>query len=175
MKYGESHSVVSDSLRLHGINSPWNSPGQNTGVSNCFLLQEIFPTPGSNPGLLHCQQILYQLSHQGSPKILEWVPYPFSRGSSWPRNWSGVSCIAGGFFTSWATKKAHFFQWFLSKIILFTYLAVPGPSCSIWTLSCGRWSLVQWPGIEPWPPAFGVQSLNHWAITYKLWNLASEE
>ena len=122
MKYDESHSVVSDSLWPHGINSPWNSPGQNAGVSNHSLLQGIFPTLGSNPGLLHCRQILYQVSHQGSPRILEWVAYPFSRGSSWPRNWPGVSCIAGGFFTSWATRKAHFLQWFLSKTILFTYL-----------------------------------------------------
>ena len=40
-------------------------------------------------------------------RILEWVVYPFSRGSSWPRNWTEVSCIVGGFFTSWATREAH--------------------------------------------------------------------
>ena len=45
------------------------------------LLQGIFPTQGSNPGLPHCRWILYRLSHQGSPRILEWVAYPFSRGS----------------------------------------------------------------------------------------------
>ena len=66
----------------------------------------IFLTQGSNPGLPHCQWILYQLSHQGNPIILEWVGYPFSRGSSWLRNQSGVSCIAGGFFTNWAIKEA---------------------------------------------------------------------
>ena len=48
----------------------WNSPGQNTGVGSLSLLQEIFPTQGSNPGLLHCRQILYQLSHKGSPNQL---------------------------------------------------------------------------------------------------------
>ena len=42
----------------------------------------IFPTQGSNPGHLHCRQILYQLSHKGSLRILEWVAYPFSRRSS---------------------------------------------------------------------------------------------
>ena len=47
---------------------PWNSPGQNTGVGSPSLLQGIFPTQGSNPGLLHCRRILYQLSHKGSPK-----------------------------------------------------------------------------------------------------------
>ena len=44
----------------------WNSPGQNTGVGTCSLLQGIFPTQGSNPGPQHCSWILYQLSHQGS-------------------------------------------------------------------------------------------------------------
>ena len=65
------------------------------------------PPPGCIAGLLYCRQILYHLSHQGSPGILERVAYPFSRGSSWPRNWTGVSYIAGGFFTSWATREAQ--------------------------------------------------------------------
>ena len=63
----ESCSVVSDSSRPHGLYSPWNSPGQNTGMGSLSLLQGIFPTQGSNPGLPHCRQILYQLSHKGSP------------------------------------------------------------------------------------------------------------
>ena len=53
-----------------------------TGVGSLFLLQGIFPTQGLNPGLPHCRQILYQLSHKGSPRILEWVAYPFSSQSS---------------------------------------------------------------------------------------------
>ena len=80
---------------------------KNIGVSSHSLLQGIFPTHGSNPGLPHCRQILYQLGHQGRPRILEWV---FSSGSSRPRNWTGVSCIAGGFFTSWATREAPDFD-----------------------------------------------------------------
>ena len=103
----ESHSVMSDSLRPHGRYSPWNSPGQTTGVGSLSLLQGIFPTQGSNPGLLHCRKILYQLNHKGSPRILEWVAYPFSSRSSWSRNLTRVSCIAGGFFTSWAMKEAQ--------------------------------------------------------------------
>ena len=78
----ENRSVVSDFLQPHGLYSLWNSPGQNTGVGRLSLLQGIFPTQGSNPGLPHCRQILYQLSHKGNPRILEWVAYPFSRGSS---------------------------------------------------------------------------------------------
>ena len=94
----ESHSVMSDSFRPYGLYSPWNSPGQNTGVGSLSLLQGIFPTQGSNPGLSHCRQTLYQLSHKRSPRILEWVAYPFSSGSFQPRNQTRVSCIAGGFF-----------------------------------------------------------------------------
>ena len=101
----ESCSVVSDSSRPHGLYSPWNSPGQNTGMGSLSLLQGIFPTQGSNPGLPHCRQILYQLSHKGSPKILEWVAYPFSRRSSHPRNQTGVSCIAGGFLPTELSGK----------------------------------------------------------------------
>ena len=100
----ESHSVISDSLRPYGLHSPWNSLGQNTGVVSHSLLHGIFPSQGPNSGLPHCRRILYQLSHQRSPRILEWVAYPFFNRSSCPRNRTRVSCIAGRFFTSWATK-----------------------------------------------------------------------
>ena len=103
----ENCSVVSDSLRPHKLYSLWNSPGHNTGVGSHSFLQGIFPTQRLNPGLLHCRQILYQLSHQGSPRILVWVAYPFSRGSSQPRNGTGVSGTVGRFFTSWATREAR--------------------------------------------------------------------
>ena len=63
----ESRFVVSSSLQPQGPYSPWNSPGQNIGVGSLSLLQGIFPTQGSNPGLWHCRWILYQLSHKGSP------------------------------------------------------------------------------------------------------------
>ena len=48
----------------------------------------------------------WEVLSQGSPRILEWVAYPFSRGSSRPRDWTQVSCIAGRFFTIWATREA---------------------------------------------------------------------
>ena len=128
------------------MDSPWNSPGQNTGVGSLSLfqgdlpnprieprsptlqadslpaepqgkpkitgvgslslLQWIFPTQELNQGLLHCRWILYQLSHKGSPRILEWVAYPFSSRSSQPRTWTRVSCITGRFFTNWAMREA---------------------------------------------------------------------
>ena len=64
----ECRWVMSYSLWPHGLYSPWNSPGQNTGVGSLSLLQGIFPTQGSNSGFLHCSWILYQLSHKGSPE-----------------------------------------------------------------------------------------------------------
>ena len=85
---------------LPGSSVQGDSPGKHTEVGCHALLQGIFPIQGSNPGLPHCSHILYHLSHQGSPRILEWVAYPFSRGSSRARNLTGVCCIAGRFFIS---------------------------------------------------------------------------
>ena len=75
----------------------------------------IFRTQGTNPGLPHWRQILYPLSHQGSPRKLERVAYPFSRRPSLPRDQTGVSCTAGRFFTSWATREAPTFALVRSK------------------------------------------------------------
>ena len=100
MNGSESHSVMSDSLLHQGLYSPWNSLGQNAGVDNLTLLQGIFPTQRSKPSLPHCRRILYQLSHKGSPRILEWVAIPFSRVSSQPKDQTQVSHFAGRFFTS---------------------------------------------------------------------------
>ena len=128
----ESCSVMSDSLLPHGLHSPWNSPGWNTGVGSCSLLQGIFPTQGWNPGLPHCRRFLYQLSQKGGPRILEWVAYPFSSGSSQPKNWTKVSCIAGGIFTNWAIRE--FIQHFRIKScqkINYTYMCVCVLSCSV--------------------------------------------
>ena len=66
-----NHSAVSNSMQLHGLQAtrllcPWNSPGKNSGMGSHSLFQGIFPTQGSNPGLLHCRQILYRLSRQES-------------------------------------------------------------------------------------------------------------
>ena len=153
VKESECCSVMSDSWRPHRLHSPWNSPGQNTGVGSLSLLQGIFPTQGSNPDLPHCRRILYQLSHQGSPvcsckkwkkclpavqsesevtqscptlcdpmdcslphssirgifqaRVLEWVAISFSRGSSWPRDWTQVSCIVGRRFNLGATREVQ--------------------------------------------------------------------
>ena len=105
--------------------TPWtNSPGQNTRVGSPSLLQGIFPTQGSKPGLLHCRWILYQLSHQGNPRILERVAFPFSSRSSWPRNQTGVSCLAGRFFTElWGKQGLATLQFTFP--VCFSILACP--------------------------------------------------
>ena len=117
-------TVSSTGSSVHG-----DSPGKNTGVGCHALLQGIFSTQGWNPSFLHCRQIHYHLSYQRSPtsvmnvkvaqscptfcgpmdyrvhrilqaRILEWVAFPFSRGSSQARDRNQISPIAGGFFTS---------------------------------------------------------------------------
>ena len=98
-------SVVSNSLQPHGLYParllcPWDSPGKSTGVGIHSFLLEIFPTQGLNPGFLHCNQILSPMSHQGSPRILEWVACLFSRGPSQPRDWARVSFIADELLSS---------------------------------------------------------------------------
>ena len=119
---------MSDSLWPHGLYSLWNSPGQNTGVGSLSLLQRIFPTQGSNPGLPRkssvlksesevaqscptlCEPIDYSLpgsSVHGISQaiVLEWIAISFSRGSSQPRARTVVSCFVDGSVTVWATKE----------------------------------------------------------------------
>ena len=97
-------SVVSNSVQPCGLQPtrllcPRDSPGKNTRGGCHALIQGIFPTQASNPGLPHCRKILYHLSHQGSPRILEWVAYSFSRGSSRPWDQTQVSRTASGLST----------------------------------------------------------------------------
>ena len=61
---------MSNALQPHGLYSPWNSPGQNTGVGSCFLLQGIFLTQGLNPSLPYCRQIRYQRSIREARKLV---------------------------------------------------------------------------------------------------------
>ena len=129
----------------------WNSSGKNIGVGSLSLLQGIFLTQGSNPGLPRCGHILYQLSHKGSPTIFEWVTYPFSSRSSWPRNRTGVSCTAGGFFTNWVIREAHSLCIALALLIhlrhffpkvhhIHFFLTLWGEKkAKIHVIQCGRW------------------------------------
>ena len=116
---------------------PWSD-----GTGSHDLLQEISPIQGMNPGLPHCKWILYQLSHQGSPIILKWVACPFSSGSSWPRSWIRVSCIAGGFFTCWASLLTWYWIQEMLKIGFKKYIEK--------TLLCRRPQFNSWVRKIPW-------------------------
>ena len=93
-------------------------------MGSLSLLQGIFPTQGSNPGLLHCRQILLPAEPQGKPKNTGVDLYPFSSRSSQPRNQTGVSCIAGGFFTNRTTREA--LELALKLLYSVTFLMKPG-------------------------------------------------
>ena len=84
-------------------------------MGSLSLLLGNFSTQGSNSGVPRCRWIFYQLSHKGRPGILEWEAYPFSRGSSQPRNWTRVCCIAGRFFTNWAVREVQSSQQLCKK------------------------------------------------------------
>ena len=88
MPLSEWKVTQSDSLWPRGLYSWWNSPGQNTGVGSCSLLQAIFPTQELDPGLPHCRKILYQLSHQGSP--FSWVQFSHSVMSNSATPWTAA-------------------------------------------------------------------------------------
>ena len=107
------------------------------------------PNPGIKPGLLHCRRILYHLSHQGSPRILEWAAYPFTRGSSQPRNWTQGSCIAGQFFTSWATREDLLNRWQHLTHISWVVLQIWKPP--------SKWK--EWTTWWPWAHTPGFQEL----------------
>ena len=74
------------------------------------------PNPGIEPRAPALQVDSLLSEPPGKSKKLEWVPYPFSRGTSWPRNWTGVSCIVGRFLTSWATWEAHKTSYLMVKM-----------------------------------------------------------
>ena len=135
--YVHSRSVVSSSLdpmdcSLSGSSVHGDSPGENTRMDCLSLLQGIFPTQPLNPELLHCRQILYHLSHKGSPRIPEWVAYPFSRGSSQLRDQTLASRIAGGFFTFRATREAQNGCTWLLRLTAVIHTVRPWHNSGLW-------------------------------------------
>ena len=97
---GKSFVLLIAPQALWAFNSPWNSPGQNTGVGSFSLLQGIFPTQGWNPGLLHCRWILYQLSHKGSPKCPS--AQRLSCYRKWPQGYSFLRALLFLFYFSFS-------------------------------------------------------------------------
>ena len=119
-----SHSVISNSLQIHRLYNLWNSPSQNTGVGSLSLLQGMLPTHGWNPGLPHCRQILYQVSHKGTPRFfIRWatrVTYPFSSRSLDPGIQPGSPSLQADSLPTellgktWASREAPKTQLLLS-------------------------------------------------------------
>ena len=104
-KWSESCSVMSNSLWPHGLYSPWNSPGQNTGVDSLSLFQgSSQPRDWSQVSCISSRFFISWTTKEAQ-RILKWVAYSFSRGSSWPRNRTGISHIAGRFFINWAIRE----------------------------------------------------------------------
>ena len=113
-----SRSIMSDSLRLHGVCSPPGSSvhggalGKNTGVGCHTFFPGALPNPGIESRSPAFQADPLPSEPPGkTPRILEWVAYPFSRGPSGLRNWTGVSYIAGEFFTSWVRRKPQYYHY----------------------------------------------------------------
>ena len=119
MLESESHLVVSDSLWPHGLYSQWNSPDQDTGVGSLSLLQGIFPTQGLNPGLPHCRQFLYQLSHR-SENVLIFINLAFHHFQCFSKSqvifFSFVFTLhvidtniatCGGLYLTWNPRRVH--------------------------------------------------------------------
>ena len=109
-----SHSVMSNSLRPHRLQltrllCPLNFPSKNTGVGSHSLLQGIFLTQGSNPGLLHCRQIIYLPSHEGSPSICWRLP----RFSLWSKT---LLLILDSFIHSSIHPSIEYLHLYVSKI-----------------------------------------------------------
>ena len=86
----ESSSVVKSPTLCDSVE--FSRPEHWSGRAAFPFLQGIVPTQGLNPGLMHCRQILYHLSQEAKPRILEWAAYPFSTASSWPRNLCLLHC-----------------------------------------------------------------------------------
>ena len=122
-----SHSVMSDSLQPHQQRSlvgysSWRFSRQEYWSGLPCPPPRIFPTQGLNPGLPHCRWILYHLSHLRSPRTLERIAYPFSRGTSQPKNRTRVSCIADNSLPAELPGKPDFYNGFPQSDITLRHL-----------------------------------------------------
>ena len=111
------HKIVQWSEKLFSrvwlFATPWTTQSMEFSRPECwsgypFPSPGDLPNSGTEPRSPALQGDFYQLSHKGSPRTVDWVAYPFSRGSSWSRNWTRISCIAGVFFTNWAIRETIF-------------------------------------------------------------------
>ena len=133
MKWSESCSVLSDSLPPHGLYSLWNSP-----VCSLSLLQEIFPTQGSNPSLPHCRRILYQIGHKGSPfiPIMNLIAYYSILFPWWLRGQSVCLQWGRSGYDPWVRKIPWRRKWQPTPVLL--------PGIILWTEKPGGLPSREW-------------------------------
>ena len=139
-----------------------------------MLIQSEVKVAQSCPTL--CDPMDYTVHGIHQARMLEWVAFPFSRGSSQPRDRTQVSHIAAGFFTIWAIREAQRVdKWYIflnTYYLIKEFLCVKKmylpKFCGVFVLFCFWWSCVAFriplpsPGCKPAPPAVEAQSLNHW-------------
>ena len=152
---------------LPGSSVQGDSPGKNTGVHCHALLQGIFPTQGSNPGLPHYRWILYQLRHQWSTRILEWVAYPFLQRKFLTQELAWGLLHYRRIPTNWATREA-------SLIDYLTFICSGKPNISV-TCFIEIRTLMQWSGTNPAisfgciPKFVHILNISYDMIYYIIW------
>ena len=134
-----------NSLWPCGLSSPWNSPGQNTGVGSLSLLQGIFPTQGLNPGLPHCRRILYQLSHRGSSllqfaDIFVFYKLKVCGNTDWSKSISRIFPTAFAHFGSLCHILVIFtiFQFIINSHIHYDYICYGDPWLVIFNITIAK-------------------------------------
>ena len=177
-KNSESRSAVSDSLPPHRLYSPWNSPGQNTGVDSCSLLQGIFPTQALSPGPVHCRWILYQLScpcqilcrrsqdPNGSPceglifQMLLLLLSCFSRVQFCATPWTAACQASVSFTISWSLLRLMSLESVMpsNHLVLYCPLLLPSVFPSIGVFSNESALGIRWP--KYWSFSFNISPSN---------------
>ena len=138
---------------------PWDSPGKDTGAGCHALLQGIFLTQGSNPGLLHCRWILCHWATREWGRL--WYEFQNIQGISVSLDLQ-VSVYHPGSLLSNNLKRIIW----LCRVFVAAHRIF---SCDVRTLSYSTWGLVLWPGIKLWSSALGAWSLSHWATREVPW------
>ena len=146
---------MSGSLWSYGLHSPWNSPGENTGMGSCFLLQRIFPTQELNPGLSYCRQSLPAEPPRNDSKCFKVVACFGDRG--WADPFSDLGILL-----------------FLYLNLYCSFLHSFYPQASKKGLSCPSYHLFSRNYILPRLLEFSLHSLSHFLLLFQehvLWSV----
>ena len=136
------------------LRHPWAFPGKDTGVGCHFLLQEIFPTQELNPGLPHCRQMLYRLSHQGSPLAAAAAAKSLQ---SCPTLCNPMGCSLPGFSVH-GILKARTLEW-----VTISFSNVWKWKVKVKSFSCVRLLATPWTAAYQAPPSMGFSRQQYWS------------